>query len=79
VLQAGSFKQSAEAEKLQAMLAQFGVDAKIQRFALEDETWYRVRIGPIATVQELDAVRAKLAEAEVEATPVTPSVEAPPP
>jgi cell division protein FtsN len=79
VLQAGSFKQSAEAEKLQARLAQFGVDAKIQRFALEDETWYRVRIGPIATVQELEAIRAKLAEAEVEATPVTPSVEAPPP
>ena len=79
VLQAGSFKQSAEAEKLQAMLAQFGVDAKIQRFALEDETWYRVRIGPIATVQELDAVRAKLAEAEVEATPVSAVPVAPPP
>jgi len=47
------------------------VDAKIQRFSLEDETWYRVRIGPIATVEELEAVRAKLAEAEIEATPVT--------
>jgi len=79
VLQAGSFKQPDEADKLQAKLAQYGVDAKIQRFALEDETWYRVRIGPIATVQELEAIRAKLAEAEVEATPVTPSVEAPPP
>jgi len=30
-----------------------------------------VRIGPIATVEELDTIRAKLAEAEVEATPVT--------
>jgi cell division protein FtsN len=70
-LQAGSFKQPAEAEKLQARLAQYGVDAKIQRFSLEDETWYRVRIGPIATVEELEAVRAKLAEAEIEATPVT--------
>ena len=56
---------------LQARLAQYGVDAKIQRFSLEDETWYRVRIGPIATVEELDTVRAKLAEAEIEATPVT--------
>jgi hypothetical protein len=61
----------AEAEKLQARLAQYGVDAKIQRFSLEDETWYRVRIGPIATVEELESVRAKLAEAEIEATPVT--------
>jgi cell division protein FtsN len=79
VLQAGSFKQPDEADKLQAKLAQYGVDAKIQRFALEDETWYRVRIGPIATVQELESIRAKLADAEVEATPVAPSVEAPPP
>lgn len=69
--QAGSFKNVAEAERLQARLAQFGVDAKIQRFSLEDETWYRVRIGPIATVEELESVRAKLAEAEIEATPVT--------
>lgn len=79
VLQAGSFKQPAEAEKLQARLAQYGVDAKIQRFALEDETWYRVRVGPIATVQELETIRAKLAEAEVEATPVTPEFQEPPP
>jgi cell division protein FtsN len=79
VLQAGSFKQAAEADKLQAKLAQYGINSKIQRFALEDETWYRVRIGPIATVQELESIRSKLAEAEVEATPVTPAVEDPPP
>ncbi len=78
-LQAGSFKNVAEAEKLQAQLAQYGVDAKIQRFALEDETWYRVRIGPIATVEELERIRSKLAEAEIEATPVTPTSEGPPP
>jgi len=79
VLQAGSFKQPAEADKLQARLAQYGIDSKIQRFALEDETWYRVRIGPIATVQELETIRAKLAEAEIEATAVTPGVEFAPP
>lgn len=79
VLQAGAFKQAGEAEKLQARLAQYGVDAKIQRFSLDDETWYRVRIGPIATVEELEVIRAKLAEAEVEATPVASVVESPPP
>jgi len=78
-LQAGSFKNVAEADKLQAQLAQYGIDAKIQRFSLEDETWYRVRIGPIATVEELESVRAKLAEAEIEATPVTAQAIEPPP
>jgi cell division protein FtsN len=79
ILQAGAFKQPTEAEKLQATLARYGVDAKIQRFALEDETWYRVRIGPIATVEELEGIRAKLAEAEIEATPVTSTFQEPPP
>jgi cell division protein FtsN len=77
VLQAGAFKQIAEAEKLQARLAQFGVVAKIQRISLQDETWYRVRIGPISTVEDYDHVRNKLAEAEIEATPVVPAAEPP--
>jgi hypothetical protein len=64
IREAGTFKQPAEAEKLQAKLAQYGVGAKIQRFALEDETWYRVRIGPIATVGELVAIQAWLSEGE---------------
>jgi cell division protein FtsN len=78
VLQAGSFKSQDQAEKLRGRLAMYGVAARIQRFALEDETWYRVRIGPIATVEELDAVRAKLAEAEVDATPMTSVIDSPP-
>jgi len=77
VLQAGAFKQADEADRLKAKLAQYGVDAKIQRFSLDDETWFRVRIGPIATVEELENVRGRLAEAEVEATPVAPVVETP--
>ena len=79
VLQAGAFKQATEAEKLQARLAQYGVDAKIQRYSLQDETWFRVRIGPISTVQELESTRARLAEAEVDVTPVTPGVPETPP
>jgi cell division protein FtsN len=78
VLQAGSFKSADQAEKLRGRLAIYGVEARIQRFALEDETWYRVRIGPVATVEELEAVRAKLAEAEVEATPMTSVIDTPP-
>ena len=76
MLQAGSFKQQAEAEKLVAKLALNGVEAKIQRFPMDDETWYRVRIGPIATAQEYDEVRSKLEDADIVATPVAPMIEA---
>jgi cell division protein FtsN len=72
ILQAGSFKQSTEAEKMQAQLALVGITAKIQRASVDDETWYRVRIGPIATVDELRGVQSKLREAEISATAVTP-------
>ena len=77
VLQAGSFKQAGEAEKLLAKLDYLGIDARIQRAPVDDETWYRVRIGPITTVEELQAVQSKLQEAEISATPVTPIEEAP--
>ena len=77
VLQAGSFKQADEAEKLLAKLSYLGIDARIQRAPVDDETWYRVRIGPIATVEDLQAVQSKLQEAEISATPVTPVEEAP--
>ena len=73
VLQAGSFKQATEAEKMQAELALVGISAKIQRASVEDETWYRVRIGPISTVEELRNVQSKLREAEITATAVTPA------
>jgi cell division protein FtsN len=72
VLQAGSFKQATEAEKMQAQLALVGISARIQRASVDDETWYRVRIGPIGTVEELRIVQSKLREAEISATPVTP-------
>lgn len=76
VLQAGSFKQATEAEKMVAQLALAGVESKVQRASVQDETWYRVRIGPIATVQELTAVRMKLDAAEINAPPVMPAGDA---
>jgi cell division septation protein DedD len=79
ILQAGAFNKSIEAEKLVAELARNGITATIHRAPLEDETWYRVRIGPIATVEELEATRAKLRDLEIEATRVTPREDLPPP
>ncbi|HEX9207411.1 MAG TPA: SPOR domain-containing protein [Steroidobacteraceae bacterium] len=77
ILQAGSFKQSTEAEKMQAQLALLGISSKIQRASVDDETWYRVRIGPIETVEELRVIQAKLREAEINAPAVAPVEEAP--
>ena len=66
VLQAGSFKQPTEAEKMVAQLALAGVESKVQRASVQDETWYRVRIGPIHDLAELNRIRKQLQAAEVD-------------
>lgn len=79
MLQAGSFKQSAEAEKRVAQLATLGITARLSRFSMDDETWYRVLIGPIETAQDLESISSKLAEAEIDAAPAGAVDPVPPP
>lgn len=63
-LQAGSFRTHADADRRKATLALLGVGSAIQQVSIDgDQTWYRVRVGPIADAAELDALRARL-EAE---------------
>ncbi len=49
LLQAGSFQQQADAERLKAQLALLGVSARIQPVTINHQRWYRVRIGPLAS------------------------------
>ncbi len=79
LLQAGAFKQAGEAEKRVAQLATLGITARVKRFAMDDETWYRVQIGPIETAQEYEQIKDKLADAEIEATTVSSPEPAAPP
>ncbi len=63
VLQAGSFRRRADAERRKASLALLGVRSTIQPVTLGDgETWFRVRIGPYTRLEELNEVRALLQE-----------------
>jgi hypothetical protein len=78
-LQAGSFKSLEPAEKLQATLELHGIDSRVQRFSVDDENWYRVRIGPLRNADELLDVQHKLADADIEAFEVKPDSEIPPP
>jgi cell division protein FtsN len=79
ILQAGAFKSTEQAEKLQAQLQLHGIESKIQRYMIDDETWYRVRIGPITSAAEQERIEEKLIEAEVDAQPVVADADVPPP
>ncbi len=67
VLQAGSYRNEADAERVRAQLALQGVAAKVQRVAIDADVWHRVRIGPIGNLDELNRVRRQLRAAEVDA------------
>ena len=66
VLQAGSYRKFEDADRVRAQLALQGIESNVQRVAIDSDTWHRVRIGPISEPAELDRVRTRLREAEVD-------------
>ena len=64
-LQAGSYRDMAEANRVQAQLARQSVSANVQRVQLDNDVWYRIRIGPIKDLGQLNRVRQQLQAAEI--------------
>lgn len=63
ILQAGSFRNPAQADRLKAQLAMQGIVANIQPVKINDhDTWYRVRIGPLHNIATLNRTRRRLQE-----------------
>jgi cell division protein FtsN len=67
VLQAGSYRNEADANRVRAQLALQGIDAKVQRVAVDADVWHRVRIGPVSNLDELNKLRRQLQAADVDA------------
>jgi cell division protein FtsN len=67
VLQAGSYRHQAEADRIRAQLKLTGIDANVQRVAVDEDVWHRVRIGPITDLTELNRLRARLRAADLDA------------
>ena len=67
VLQAGSYKNFADADRIRAQLALQGVESKVQKVSVDNDTWHRIRVGPISNLDELNRLRTLLRKADVEA------------
>lgn len=62
MLQMGSFRKFADADKLKASLALVGIEAEIQKFTLDGgEVFHRVRSGPY-TSNQVNTLRTRLAQ-----------------
>ena len=67
VLQAGSYRKQEEADRIRAQLKLQGIDAAVQRVAVDDDVWHRVRIGPVSDLAELNRLRSRLRSADLDA------------
>ena len=68
-IQAGSFQNPADADNQKAKIAILGFESSVEPTALPDKgTWYRVRLGPYTTLDELNRVRRTLSQNGIDAS-----------
>jgi len=67
VLQAGSYRKLEDAQRVRQQLALQGIEANVQRVAVDADVWHRVRIGPLTDLAEVNKLRDKLRNAEFNA------------
>lgn len=70
VLQAGSFRNNADADALKAKLALVGVRAQVTPVTINGADWFRVRVGPFSDLRELDGARQTLQANGISAIPL---------
>lgn len=69
-LQVAAFEQLKDADNLRARLTLMGVEPTVQEVKVNEKTWYRVRIGPIPSFEELNRLKADLAKQGMQAAVV---------
>jgi cell division protein FtsN len=68
-IQAGSFQNPADADNQKARLAILGFESSVEPANLPDKgTWYRVRMGPFAKLEDINRVRQALAQNGIDAS-----------
>ncbi|MHB0817772.1 SPOR domain-containing protein [Stutzerimonas stutzeri] len=60
-LQAGSFRQQAEADRVRAQIILLGQDVRVESVRVRDEPWFRVLVGPYNSREQLNAAQKTLA------------------
>lgn len=65
VLQAGSYRNKADAERLRDRLRKQGIETSIQHVTIDEKEWHRVRVGPSRDLARVNALREQLRAADV--------------
>lgn len=62
LLQVGSFQSNNDADEMKARLALLGIIAQVQSVTVNDATWHRVRVGPVAGARAAEDLRRQLSD-----------------
>jgi len=65
-LQAGSFQEAAQADRLKARIALLGLDVGIQPVKINGAQWHRVRVGPYDDVDALRSAQKRLRDNDID-------------
>jgi len=66
MLQAGSFSTHNDADRRRAELALHGIESRVQRARVNNRDYFRVYIGPIDDLEELNVTRSRLRAAKID-------------
>lgn len=67
IMQAGSFHDSPDAEKLKAKLTAMGIESRIEKAQVGEVMWYRVKVGPYSGMTSVMAIKNQLRDSGVDA------------
>jgi cell division protein FtsN len=65
-IQAGSFKNAEDAERMKIKLLLLGLDVKLKSVNIEDVKYHRVRIGPLTDYESFEMARKRLKDNDVQ-------------
>jgi cell division protein FtsN len=65
-LQVGSYRDAEVADRIHAQLSKLGVDSTVQRVAVDNDVWHRVRVGPIKDLARLNRIREQLRSSDLD-------------
>lgn len=66
IMQAGSFRNYADADSMKARLALMGIESRIERAKIGNIIWNRIKIGPFSKISSVDRIRSKLRQNKID-------------
>jgi len=60
LMQAGSFRDFSEADKLRARLALMGIESRVEKARVGNATWNRVKMGPYSQSSSVSTIKKRL-------------------